>query len=177
MLENDTLQSNKIERVFSFEDLYKPVNRLRNFESSNSLDKFANLDLIETSPIDDSNASKKKDKPYYMYEKKLTTNSKQKLTIRLILIILILIFIPFQNIVSNSLTLVEKNYLFNHIQNLVSYETLSSDSPKNIFNIFKFLLNKDFISGISCVLYILFHPFIALKMIYAVCIFLYGKRI
>ena len=173
MLENDSSQANKIERVFSFEDIYKPVNKLRNFESSNSLDKLGNLDLIETSSVDDSKASKKKDKPYYMYEKKLTTNSKQKLAIRLILIILILIFIPFQNIVSNSLTLVEKNYLFNHIQNLVSFETLSNDSPKNIFNIFKFLLNKDFISGISCVLYILLHPYIALKMIYAVCIFFY----
>ena len=174
MNENDSLQTNKIERVFSFEDLYKPVNKLRNFDSSNSLDKIENLNLIETSSADDSKTDKKKrDKPYYMYEKKLTTNSKQKLAIRLILIILILIFIPFQNIVSNSLTLVEKNYLFNHIHNLVSFETLSSDSPKNIFNIFKFLLNKDFISGISCVLYIIFHPFIALKMIYIVCIMLY----
>ena len=87
--------------------------------------------------------------------------------------ILILIFIPFQNIGSDSLTLVEKKYLFKHVENLVSFKTLSSDSPKNIFNIFKFILNKDFISGISCLLYIIFHPYIALKLIYCVCIIFY----
>jgi hypothetical protein len=108
-----------------------------------------------------------------MYEKKLTANSKEKLAIRLSLIILILIFIPLQNISSNSLTSIEKNHLFNRIQNIVSYETLSSDSPKNIFSIFNFLLNKDFICGISCLLYIILHPFIALKLIYSACILFY----
>ena len=173
MLENESLQTNKIERVFSFEDLYKPVNNLKNFESSNSLDKIENLNLIEAEPINDSKSSNKIDKSYYMYEKKLTSNSKKKLAIRLALIILILIFIPFQSIVSNSLTLVEKNYLFNRIENLVSFETLSNKSLFNIFTIFKFLLNKDFISCFSCILYINFHPFIALKLIYSVCIIFY----
>ena len=164
--EEDSLQTNKIHRIFSFEDLYKPLNNLK--DTSNKTDKIENINLINKEiSINMSH------KYQYMHEKKLTLNSKKKLAIRLILLFLILIFIPFQSIVSNSLTSVEKKYLFNHIDDLVSYETLSDNSPINIFNIFNFMLNKDFISGISCILYIVFHPFIALKLIYSVCIILY----
>ena len=174
MTENEeSIKENKIHRIFSFEDLYKPINNLKNTESSISLDKIENLNLKRNDSFSDQTSSKKRiDKPY-MYEKKLTANSKKKLTIRLLLIFLIIIFIPLQSISSNSLILVEKNYIFNHIENLVSYETLSSDSPTNIFNIFKFLLNKDFICCISCLLYLIVHPFIALKLIYSVCIIFY----
>ena len=173
MAENESAGENKLERVFSFEDFFKRTNTLHNFGSSKTLDNYEDLNLIETDSVIESKSSYKKDKPYYKYEKRLTANSKRKLMIRLILVILILIFIPFQNIGSDSLTLFEKKYLFKHVENLVSFETLSSDSPKNIFNIFKFVLNKDFISGISCLLYIIFHPYIALKLIYCVCIIFY----
>ena len=176
MNENDSVQTNKIERVFSFEDLYKPVNNLRNFGSSNEIDKVENLNLIEGNSDNNSKSTTQRrgKNYYYMYEKKLTKNSKKKLTIRLALIILTLIFIPLQKMSSNSLTSVEKNHLFINVQKLVSYETLSDESPKNIFNIFNYLLNKDFISGLSCLLYIIFHPFIALKLIYCVCILFYS---
>jgi len=169
--ENESLQTNKIHRIFSFEDLYKPINNLQGLQPSDKSDKIEDLNLIENN---DNFTNKQNDKQHlYMYEKKLTSNSKRKLTIRLSLLFLIIIFISFQIIASNSLTSVEKKQLFKNIENLVSYEKLSDNSPTNIFYIFTILLNKDFISGISCVLYIIFHPFIALKLIYSVCIIFY----
>ena len=169
MVENDSTQDNKIHRVFSFEDVFKPSNKLKNLDFNNS-EPIENLNLIDNKTESKSSRSKS----YYMYEKKLTNNSKRKLIIRLMLVFLTLIFISLQSIVSNSLTSVEKKKnIFNFIQNLISYEMLSSDSPQNIFNIFKLILNKDFISGLSCMFYILFHPFIALKLIYSVSILYY----
>jgi hypothetical protein len=168
--DNENNQENKINHILSFEDLDKPIRRIGNTESSMSLN-FANLDL-KLKPSYSDKSSTIKNKPY-VYEKKLTANSRKNLTIRLLIIILLLIFIPFQSISYNSLTLMEKNYIFNHIEDLVSYETLSSDSPINIFNIFRFFLNKDCICCISCLFYSIVHPFIALKLIYSVCIIFY----
>ena len=169
MVEIDSTQDNKIHRVFSFEDIFKPRNNLKSLDFSSS-EPIENLNLIDNK----SDSKSSKSKSYYMYDKKLTKNSKKKLIIRLILLFLTLIFISLQSIVSNSLTSVEKKKnIFNYIQNLISYEMLSSDSPEYIFNIFKLILNKDFISGLSCVFYILFHPFIALKIIYSVSILFY----
>ena len=169
MVEIDSTQDNKIHRVFSFEDIFKPRNNLKSLDFSSS-EPIENLNLIDNK----SDSKSSKSKSYYMYDKKLTNNSKKKLIIRLILLFLTLIFISLQSIVSNSLTSVEKKKnIFNYIQNLISYEMLSSDSPEYIFNIFKLILNKDFISGLSCVFYILFHPFIALKIIYSVSILFY----
>ena len=169
MVEIDSTQDNKIHRVFSFEDIFKPRNNLKSLDFSSS-EPIENLNLIDNK----SDSKSSKSKSYYMYDKKLTKNSKKKLIIRLILLFLTLIFISLQSIVSNSLTSVEKKKnIFYYIQNLISYEMLSSDSPEYIFNIFKLILNKDFISGLSCVFYILFHPFIALKIIYSVSILFY----
>lgn len=169
MVEIDSTQDNKVHRVFSFEDIFKPSNNLKSLDFSSS-EPIENLNLIDNKT--DSKSSKSKS--YYMYDKKLTNNSKKKLIIRLLLVFLTLIFISLQSIVSNSLTSVEqKKNIFNYIQNLISHEMLSSDSPEYIFKIFKLILNKDFISGLSCVFYILFHPFIALKLIYSVSILFY----
>lgn len=72
MNENDSVQTNKIERVFSFEDLYKPVNNLRNFGSSNEIDKVENLNLIEGNSDNNSKSTTQRrgKNYYYMYEKK-----------------------------------------------------------------------------------------------------------
>ena len=170
MVENDSTQDNKIHRVFSFEDVFKRKNNLKSLDFSSS-EHIENLSLIDNKTESKSSKSKSY---YYMYDKKLTNNSKKKLIIRLLLVFLTLIFISLQSIVSNSLRSVEKKKdIFNYIQNLISYEVLTSDSPQNVFNIFKLILNKDFISGLSCVFYILFHPFIALKLIYSVSILYY----
>jgi len=169
MVENDSTQDNKIHRVFSFEDVFKPNNNLKSLDF-NSSEPIENLNLIDNK----TDTKSSKSRSYYMYDKKLTNNSKKKLIIRLLLVFLTLIFISLQSIVSNSLTSVEKKKnIFSYIQNLISNEMLSSDSPKIIYNIFKLILNKEFITGLSCVFYILFHPFIALKLIYSVSILYY----
>ena len=172
MNDDDSTKENKIHHVFSFED-FKQNNNIKNI--ANNIDNNEQLNLIEKDSNDHSKSpNKKNEKVSYMYERKLTMNSKKMLSIRFLIIILILIFIPLQNIASNSLTSYEKNNLFYHIQDIITNETLSNDFPKTFFNIFNYFLDKDFICGVSCLLYIILHPFIALKLIYSVCILFYG---
>lgn len=172
MVDIDSTQDNKIRRVLSFEDVFKSSNNLKNLQF-NSTQNIENLSLIDNKTEENSKSSNPK-RSYYIHEKKLTANSKKKLGIRLAIVFLTLIFISLQSIVSNSLTSVEKNNnLFSHIQDLIPYEALTDYSPLNIFNTFKLIINKDFISGLSCLLYVIFHPFIALKLIYSVCTLFY----
>lgn len=104
---------------------------------------------------------------------KLTLKSKIKLLISVILVCLSLIFIPFHSVANSYLIRIEKYRLFNSMDNFVSLETLNSSSLKNLFKFFNLFLNKDFMAGFLCVLYTLFHPFIAMKVIYGAINFFY----
>ena len=104
---------------------------------------------------------------------KLTSNSKIRLIITVILVCLSLIFIPFHSVANSYLMRIENYKLFNSMDNFVSIETLNSSSLKKLFKFFNLFLNKDFMAGFSCVLYTLFHPFIAMKVIYGAINFFY----
>ena len=104
---------------------------------------------------------------------KLTLKSKIRLFISVILVCLSLIFIPFHSVADSYLIRIEKNKLFNSMDNFVSLETLNSSGLKNLFTFFNLFLNKDFMAGFSCVLYTLFHPFVAMKVIYGAINFFY----
>lgn len=99
-------------------------------------------------------------------KQKLTYNSKIRLLISVILVALSLIFIPFHSLANSYLITIENDKLFNSMENFVSLKTLNSSSLKNLYKFFSLFLNKDFTAGYLCVLYTLFHPFIAMKMIY-----------
>lgn len=105
---------------------------------------------------------------------KLTSNSKIKLFISIILACLTLIFIPFHSVANSYLMTIEKFKLFNSMNNYVTFETLNSSSLKTLFQVFNVFLNKDFMAGYLCLLYTLFHPFIAMKVIYGANILLYS---
>ena len=47
-----------------------------------------------------------------------------------------------------------------------SYETLDSSSLKYLYKFFHLFLNKDFLSGYLCFLYVVLHPFVSMKVIY-----------
>lgn len=104
---------------------------------------------------------------------KLTPKSRNRLLISVILVCLSLIFIPFHSVANSYLLSLEKNRLFNSLGNTFSFETLNSSSLKNLFLFFNLFLNKDFMSGIICVLYTLFHPFVSMKVIYGANIYFY----
>ena len=104
---------------------------------------------------------------------KLTLKSKIRLLISVILVCLSLIFIPFHSVADSYLIRIEKNKLFNSMDNFVSLEALNSSGLKNLFTFFNLFLNKDFMAGFSCVLYTLFHPFVAMKVIYGAINFFY----
>ena len=104
---------------------------------------------------------------------KLTLNSKIRLLLSVILICLSLIFIPFHSVANSYLIRIEKSRIFNSMDNFVSFETLNSSSLKNLFKFFNLFLNKDFMAGFLCLLYTVFHPFIALKVIFGAINFFY----
>lgn len=99
-------------------------------------------------------------------KKKISLNSKIRLWASILLIIFSLIFIPFFSVSESYLITLEKSKLVDSLKNIISYETLNSTSLKNVYKFFRLLLNKDFLSGYLCFLYIVFHPFVSMKVIY-----------
>ena len=119
------------------------------------------------------NKKVKKKKTIDINDQTLTLNSKIKLCTSIILVCLTLILIPFHSFANSYLMKIGKNNLFNSMDNFISFETLKSSPLKNIFKFFNFFLNKDFMAGFLCLLYTLFHPFVAMKAIYGANILLY----
>lgn len=154
---------------------------LLSFEDEDRLFSSGSLPLIpntqEKKEIIDKNVHKKKTKRKRaiidINEQKLTFNSRIRLFINIVLICLSLIFIPLHSVAKSYLIIIEKNKLFISIGNHISLKTLNSSSLKNLFNFFSIFLNKDFMAGFLCLLYTLFHPFIAMKVIYGAINFFY----
>jgi len=153
-------KKNKLQHAFDFEDLYKEDDS--EYENSNN-------NLYELNPVDKEkfilkSSVKTQD---YDYEKKLTKNSKFELITRIILFSLGIIFIPFSLMVTNNFDKIEIMLVFKNIKDLVSKDILKDNSFNNIFYVFRIIKNKDFMLGIASVLYILFHPYITLKIIFS----------
>ena len=109
---------------------------------------------------------RRKSKSFDINQQKLTFNSKIKVFISVLLVCLGLLFIPFHSVADTYLITYEQYKLFHSIEKIVSFQTLNSSALKNLFHFFNLFLNKDFMSGFACLLYTLFHPFIAMKVIY-----------
>ena len=154
---------NKLQHAFNFEDLYNDD------DSNASLDN-SDKNLYELNPLEkkERNSSKSSDKAKdYDYKKKLTKNSKLELLLRILLISLGIIFVPLSFMVSNSFERIEALTVFKNMKNFVSKERLKDNSLRNFFFIIKIIQDKDFLLGIATLLYILFHPFISLKIIFS----------
>ena len=163
-------KQNTLQHVFTFEDLYKdtdeenavvfPVND-KKFELGSFNQDNQNLNLNGSKSFDD-----------YDHKKKLSKNSKFELFIRIFLFSLMIIFIPLSVIVTYDFNRIEVNLIFKPLFNLIPKTRLINLS-KNLFMIAKVIQDKDFTLGISSVLYILIHPYISLKLIFASAFFNY----
>ena len=163
-------KQNTLQHVFTFEDLYKdtdeenavvfPVND-KKFELGSFNQDNQNLNLNGSKSFDD-----------YDHKKKLSKNSKFELFIRIFLFSLMIIFIPLSVIVTYEFNRIEVNLIFKPLFNLIPKTRLINLS-KNLFMIAKVIQDKDFTLGISSVLYILIHPYISLKLIFASAFFNY----
>ena len=114
-----------------------------------------NNQQIELHSVDSKNENNKVLKSFDepKIENKLSKDSKFDLLVRIILISSALIFIPLSYMVTDNFEEVENNIIFYNIKNLVSREYLSNKSPTNIFYYSKIIQDKDFMCGISCILY------------------------
>ena len=113
-----------------------------------------------------SNNSGKNRTSFILNRKNIKGHSKIKLWSSILLIILNLIFVPFYSIANTYLIRLEKKKINNSLEKFVSYETLKSSSLKNLYYFFSLFLNKDFLAGYLCLLYIIIHPFVAMKITY-----------
>ena len=157
----DEKEDSKFEPIsLSFEEEDK-------LQSSESLPSITNNENIkETNENNLLKKKTKKKKTIDINKQKLTFNSKINIFISGILVSISLLFIPFHSVANSYLITIEKNKLFNSVEKLASFETLNSSSLKKLFSFFNIFLNKDFMSGFLCLLYIVFHPFIAMKIIF-----------
>lgn len=145
--------------ILSFEDSDKKLTSVS--RSSIEKDDYSQNNKIQL--IDDKSGDS-----LTIHRQLLTRKSHIKLWTTLILIILSLIFVPFYSIAEHYLISLEKSKLINSLDNFASYNTLNSSSLINIFRFFYIFLNKDFCAGYLCVLYMVFHPLVAMKIIYGV---------
>ena len=155
------------------------LHRILSFEEGDNLKKFGksldnkNTEEDENNNTQINNKSHKNSEKQNYYTRKLTKRSKIRLLIRILLFCLTLIFIPLQSIIYNNLMRIEQNTLFIRLQNWISYDELASENYKNVLHVFRYFLNKDNLSGVACVLYTIFHPFVALKLIFSAGITFY----
>ena len=157
-------KKNKLQVGFNFEDLYKEEDDFLDIspDSDNNLYELGVIDNKEKNYLKSS--TKTQD---YDYEKKLTKNSKYELLIRITLFSLMIIFVPLSLMVTNNFDKIEIMLIFKNIKDFVSRDILLDNSFSNIFYIFKIIQNKDFMLGFVSVLYILFHPYISLKIVFS----------
>ena len=161
-------QTNSLQHVFTFEDLYKDTD-----DESNALFQDADKSFELTSFNQDNfNSRVSKSFDDYDKKKKLTKNSKFELFIRIFLFSLMIIYIPLSLIVADDFNKMEVNLIFKPLSNLTPNTTLINLN-KNLFLITRIIQDKDFTLGISSALYVLIHPYVSLKLIFASAFFHY----
>ena len=153
-------EKNKLHQDFNVEDFYKDEDNEQTQE---------NKQQYELGSLNDKNEQNRilKSFSHPNIEKKLSKNSKFDLLVRIVLISSALVFIPLSYMVTNNFAEIENNIIFFHIKHIASREYLSNRTPKNIFFYSKIIQDKDFMCGISCLLYTIFHPYITLKIVYS----------
>jgi len=158
-------KKNMLQVGFSFEDLYKTEDDSLDQSPDDSNNNLYELGIVDNKEKNILKASAKTED--YDYEKKLTKNTKYELFLRVQLFSFMIIFTPLSLMITNSFDKIEIMSVFKNIKDFVSKDKLLDQSFKNIFYIFKMIQNKDFMLGIVNVFYILFHPYISLKMVFS----------
>ena len=96
----------------------------------------------------------------------LTKQSKRLVILRVIILILIFIFIPFESILSERMDHFELKLIFKHVNKIVTDKVLKSKLYIDAIKFLQYLLlNLDSLCIYCSLLYYLFHPFRALKIV------------
>lgn len=108
----------------------------------------------------------------------LSTNSRNFLIVRIILLCLGCIFIPMEMILYNKLERVEINHTYPQISSIISDNTIYSNTFYYISYTFILILsNKDAIVVYISIVYMVSHPFVALKLVFTTNLIYYGMTI
>lgn len=156
-------RKNSLLRAFTFNDLLDDDDEdesglSQDDNNQNELDLFSKQNSQKS-----FKSMKSKELPY---KKNLTKGSKFELTLRIILYSLIIIFIPLSYMVKTSFDEIEKDYIFRNMKDLATNDQLKQ-RENNIFFYYRIIHDKDFLLGVSMMLYMILHPFIAIKIIFS----------
>lgn len=95
---------------------------------------------------------------------RLTKRSKKLVVLRVIILLIAFVFFPFESLMSYKLDRIELNSVFELLDNLISEEVYKNFYFKNIIWAFSNLISLEAISIYSGLVYLLYHPFRAVKI-------------
>ena len=105
----------------------------------------------------------------------LSSKSKVILIIRVLIYSLICIFFPLQSVIGKKLEMLENKFLFPKINKSLENKFYGKKTFKKVtYYTFELLAGKDSIIIYISIVYFLFHPFIALKLVFVTDLIYYG---
>lgn len=148
---NDKIDSNN-EKFNENENKYEESDKNKKMSDSSSSDDSSN-------DSDDN------------YDLRLTQTSKYLMVLRVFILFVTFIFIPFEALSSVSLDIIEMKTIYKFINKIVTNEVIENFWFKSGIKVFNILfLNMDILYIYSSFVYILFHPFRAVKIVFSLCI-------
>ena len=109
---------------------------------------------------------------------KLSSKPKKFLVIRIILLCLVCIFIPMEMILYNKLERIETNHTYPFLSTIIEDSLVISDSFYYIsYTLITLLSDKDAIMIYISILYVVSHPFVALKLVLTTNMIYYAMTI
>jgi hypothetical protein len=96
---------------------------------------------------------------------RLTKNSKRLVVIRVIILFIAFIYFPFESLMSNRLDDIELKTIFIYIDKLLSEDFINNSFFSYVFSILNYMIDMECINIYCCIVYLIYHPFRAVKMV------------
>ena len=152
-------KSSYLSNVYKSSNIPDYRKRYLSYESTITKGSYYSNYSMELSKIDNN----ENDKEINIKNITLTSTSKKLVILRVLLLFLLFIYFPFESITSSNIEKLEINYLFNYMECKSSlykgYNTL-----KILSIIVSYIINEESIPIFTIVIYVIYHPFRALKL-------------
>lgn len=175
-MDNQIFKNNlKMEKEILEKDEQNIVNNIQKQNNSqNNQNNQYNQELNHQKKISESSSSdddSSNDSDKDSFDLRLTQTSKYLMVLRVFILFVTFIFIPFEALSSVSLDYIEMKTLYKFINKIITNEVIENFWFKSGIKVFNILfLNMDSLYIYSSFVYILFHPFRAVKIVFSLCI-------
>lgn len=96
---------------------------------------------------------------------RLTKNSKRLVVIRVIILFIAFIFFPFESLMSYRLDDIELKSIFIFIDKIFNENFVKNSFLSSIISILHYMMSMECINVYCCLVYLIYHPFRAVKMV------------